>query len=170
VAFGLKRAVWHSAETGSIVSVAAEVLLPTGDEDRGFGSGTTVFEPFVAWGQLLPSDFFLQAHAGLEVPFRGDKADDEAFARLALGRSIIQGRWGRTWSPMVELLAARELTAGGEVAWDVVPQLQVTLNTRQHIMANVGLRIPVNDTEFRHTAAMVYILWDWFDGGFTEGW
>lgn len=170
VALGLKRAVWHSAAKGSIVSVAAEVLLPTGDEDRDFGSGTTVFEPFAAYGQILPADFFLQAHAGLELPLDRDQAGEEAFARLALGRSFSQGRWGRTWSPMVEVLAARELSSGEQVLWDIVPQVQVTLNTRQHVMANLGVRIPVNETDNRHTAVIAYILWDWFDGGFTEGW
>jgi hypothetical protein len=37
-------------------------------------------------------------------------------------------------------------------------------------MANLGVRIPVNETDNRHTAVIAYILWDWFDGGFTEGW
>jgi len=170
VALGLKRAVWHSAEKGSIVSAAAEVLLPTGDEDRNFGSGTTVFEPFAAYGQILPADFFLQAQAGFELPLDRDQAGEEAFARLALGRSFSQGRWGRTWSPMVEVLAARELAAGEPVLWDVVPQVQITLNTRQNIMANIGVRIPVNDTDSRHAAVIAYVLWDWFDGGLTEGW
>jgi hypothetical protein len=48
--------------------------------------------------------------------------------------------------------------------------MQVTLSTRQHIMANAGVRIPVNQREGRSTQAMVYLLWDWFDGGFLTGW
>jgi hypothetical protein len=50
-----------------------------------------------------------------------------------------------------------------------VPQLQVTLSTRQHIMANIGIRVPLDDPH-RPTTAAVYLLWDWFDGGFLEGW
>lgn len=170
VALGLKRAVWHSLERGGILSLAAEVLLPTGDEDRGFGSGTVLFEPFVAYGQILPAEFFLQAQAGFGLPWDTDRVEEEAFGRLALGRSFSQNRWGRTWSPMVELLADRELTSDADTNWDIVPQLQVTLNTRQHLMANAGLRIPADDDDDRHTTAIVYFLWDWFDGGLTEGW
>jgi hypothetical protein len=50
-----------------------------------------------------------------------------------------------------------------------VPQIQITLNRRQHIMMNVGYRMPVDDAS-RTSQIMVYLLWDWFDGGFTEGW
>ena len=71
---------------------------------------------------------------------------------------------------MLEVLAVRELASGEEAKWDLLPQVQVTLSTRQHIMANVGVRIPVNEREGRSTAILVYLLWDWFDGGFFEGW
>jgi len=170
VAVGVKRALFHSLEKGSIFSVTGEVILPTGDEDTGFGKGTAVFEPFVTVGQLLPADGFLHLQAGFELPTDSDRAENEAFLRLALGKSFTQGRWGRTWSPMVEVLSGRELAAGEDVNWDLLPQIQVTLNTRQHVMANVGVRIPMNDTDVRDTQVLVYLLWDWFDGGFLEGW
>jgi hypothetical protein len=48
--------------------------------------------------------------------------------------------------------------------------MQVTLNQRQHIMANVGVRFPMTETEGRDPQILAYILWDWFDGGFFEGW
>jgi hypothetical protein len=37
-------------------------------------------------------------------------------------------------------------------------------------MVNAGVRIPLNDRQDRSTRAMVYLLWDWFDGAFFEGW
>lgn len=169
VALGVKRALYHSLERGTIFSLTGEVLLPTGDRDAGFGSGTTVFEPFASFGQFLPMDAFLQLQGGAELPLIRDPATEEAFLRGALGRSFTQGRWGRTWSPMVEVLGARELVSGAETHWDLVPQVQVTLNQRQHVMLNVGLRIPVDDAG-RDTQLAVYLLWDWFDGGFFEGW
>jgi len=169
MAVAVKRAVWHDHRRGSIFSVIGEVILPTGDDDRGLGKGYAVFEPFVAFGQLLPRDAFLHVQTGLELPL-DDDADDEAFARLALGRSWVEGRWGRTWSPMVELLASRELVSGATLHWDAVPQVQVTLNTRQHVMLNVGVRLPLNDTAGRDPTLLAYLLWDWFDGGFFQGW
>lgn len=170
VAVGVKRALFHSLKSGSIFSVTGEVILPSGDEDNGFGKGTVVFEPFLTFGQLLPANGFLHLQGGFELPTDTDRAENEAFLRLALGKSFQEGRWGRVWSPMVEVLSARELASGEDVNWDLVPQLQVTLNTRQHVMANVGVRVPMNDTQSRDTQVIVYLLWDWFDGGFFEGW
>jgi hypothetical protein len=151
------------------VSAGAELVTPTGSTERGIGSGTAVFEPYVAMGQILRADAFLQFQAGGELPFDRDRPD-EVFWRAAIGRTLTSGEFGRAWTPMVELLGARELSSGQSSQWDVVPQMQVTLNTRQHVMLNAGLRIPLNDRQDRSTRAMVYLLWDWFDGGFREGW
>jgi hypothetical protein len=170
VAVSVKRAIYHNLKGGSIFSAAAEIILPTGDEARGFGKGTLVFEPFVSFGQILPADFFLHSQAGLEIPIKTEKAKNEAFLRLVLGRTFTSGPWGRAWSPMVELLASRELVSGEEINWDVVPEIQVTLNKRQHVMFNIGVRIPVNNTSGRDVRVVAYLLWDWFDGGFFEGW
>jgi hypothetical protein len=51
-----------------------------------------------------------------------------------------------------------------------VPQIQVTLSKRKHIMFNIGVRLPLNETSDRNSAIMGYLLWDWFDGGLFEGW
>jgi hypothetical protein len=167
VAAAFKQVLYHSLRRGSIFSAAAEVKLPTGSESRGLGSGTTVFEPFVAFGQILPRGSFLQVQAGGEIPSEGDQA---AFWRAAFGRSFVQNGYGRTWSPMVEVLADREFADDGETEWDVVPQMQVTLSRRQHIMLSAGVRQPVNAREDRGRAFLMYLLWDWFDGGFFDGW
>jgi hypothetical protein len=170
VAVGAKRALLHSIDSGSIFSIAGEVILPTGDREQGIGKGTTVLEPFVAYGQILPADFFLQSQGGLELPLNTERAPREAFWRFVLGRTFDVGRSGRAWSPMVELLGAREFEHGHRNQWDVVPQFQVTLSRRQHIMANFGVRIPVTDSGPRNTQVLFYLLWDWFDGGLFEGW
>jgi hypothetical protein len=170
IAFALKHVVTHSLKRGHILSAAGELVLPTGKESFGLGTGTTIFEPFVAFGQLLPADGFLQAQAGVELPFDTARAGREAFWRVAIGKSFTQGRFGRSWSPMVEWLAARDLDNEATVQWDVVPQMQITLNRRQHIMINVGMRIPVNARAGRSAQAITYVLWDWFDGGLRDGW
>jgi mono/diheme cytochrome c family protein len=169
LALGFKRTLAHSLARGNIVSVSGEVILPTGRQSRGLGSGATIFEPFVTFGQLLPRDGFVQLQAGVEVPAWSD-VNGEAFWRATVGRSVAQGRFGRTWSPMLEILAARSFAEGAPVEWDVVPQAQVTLNRRQHIRLNAGIRLPVNDRAHRSSTVIVYLLWDWFDGGFLDGW
>jgi hypothetical protein len=87
-----------------------------------------------------------------------------------VGKSLVEGEFGRTWSPIVEVLGARELAVGEPVLWDIVPQMQVTLSKRQHIMFNAGVRVPVNQRESRRVQVLTYFLWDWFDGGLLDGW
>jgi mono/diheme cytochrome c family protein len=171
IALGYKRPLFASLRSGSIVSLSGEVVLPTGDPARGLGSGVTIFETFATYGQLLPADSFLQFQGGAEFPTHSDDASKAAFWRTTLGKTFIAGEGrGREWSPMVEILADREFATGERVNWDLLPQLQVTLSKRQHIRANVGVRIPVNNTASRSTQVMFYLLWDWFDGGLREGW
>lgn len=169
LAVAVKRALYHHLDRGSIVSLTGEVILPTGDEQEGFGNGITIFEPFLTYGQILPADSFVQLQGGFEIPLESG-ADDEAFLRMALGKSFTAGRFGRVWTPMLEVLAARELVSGADTHWDLLPEVQVTLSTRQHVMANAGVRIPMDDTSTRDTQVLVYLLWDWFDGGLFEGW
>jgi mono/diheme cytochrome c family protein len=170
VAVAFKQVLFHSLDHGSIVSAGGEVTLPTGKEHNGLGGGVTVLEPFVAFGQMLPHDGFVHVHAGFELPTDHSLANNESYWRVALGKTFAQGRWGRAWSPMVELLGARELVEGEPAEWDLLPQLQVTLSKRQHVMVNGGLRLPLNARVNRSPSVVVYCLWDWFDGGFFEGW
>jgi mono/diheme cytochrome c family protein len=170
VAVAVKHALFHSLDRGNIFSVVGEVVLPTGKESADLGGGVTIFEPFVAFGQILPADGFLQLQGGLELPVDRKRAGREAFWRAALGKSFTEGRFGRSWSPIVELLAARDLEEGATIQWDLVPQMQVTLSRRQHIMINAGLRFPLSARSGRSTQVITYFLWDWFDGGLLDGW
>jgi hypothetical protein len=169
IALGFKRVLFHSLERGTIVSVAGEARLPTGERREGFGGRATALEPFLAVGQLLPADTFLQLQTGVELPLSSAHGEPEGFWRLALGRSFTRGRFGRSFSPMVEVLGSRELAKGAESHWYLVPQVQVTLNQRQHLMANLGVRLPADDRS-RDTQILFYFLWDWFDGGLLDGW
>lgn len=170
IGLGLKRVMFHSLEHGAIITLGGEIFFPTGDEDEGFGNDTTVVEPYLSYGQLLPYDFFLHSQAGLAYPFDDDKVNEEAFLRFALGRTFLLGPYGRLWAPMVELLGSRELVSGADENWDLAPQFQFALSTRQHVRINLGARIPLNDTDQRDTRFGAYLLWEWFDGSFFEGW
>jgi hypothetical protein len=169
LALGYKRVLSHSHAAGRIVSLSGEVKLPTGSERRGLGGGVAVFEPFLTYGQIVGTRGFVQAQAGVGVPASGDH-DSEIFWRAAFGRSFEQGRFGRQWSPMLEVLAARTLAEGARVEWDVLPGAQITLNRRQHVRLGLGVRVPVTDAAARSPTLMTYLLWDWYEGGFAAGW
>ena len=169
VAVSIKRAFYSSVDTGRIFSAGSEVVLPSGSESAGRGSGTTIVEPFVTFGQAIGATAFVQLHSGVELPFDTDKAPREVFARGAFGNSFFQDRsFGRAWTPMVELLWARP--EGEHSEWDIVPQLQVTLSKLQHVMVAGGVRIPLNGGDERHPQLVTYFLWDWFDGSLFDFW
>jgi mono/diheme cytochrome c family protein len=170
IAVAYKRVLLASMRSGSILSAGGEVALPTGKESTGLGSGVTRIEPFASFSQILPADSFMHVHGGVEFSTDHDRADDETFTRFAVGHTISEPGAGRAWSPMIELLAARELGAGHATEWDVVPQVQVTLSRRQHVMVNIGTQLPLNERADRGSKFLFYLLWDWFDGGLFDGW
>jgi hypothetical protein len=92
--------------------------------------------------------------------------------RTAFGKTFVEGGeiGRRLWSPMLEVIANRDLTRGAVTDFDVMPEFQVTVNRRQHVRAALGYLIPVNNTAGRPRQIEFYVLWDWFDGGLLEGW
>ncbi len=171
LALALKSMLVANHRTGTALSAGAEVILPTGNEDRGFGNGVVVLEPFLAFGQSLPWASFLQAQLGAELPVEDSAGlEPEGFLRAVLGTTFTRGRFGRAFTPMVEALAWRELAGDAQTAIDLAPQLQISLSTRQHVLACLGGRIPALHREGRSPRVMAYLLWDWFDGGLLEGW
>ena len=168
---GLKRELFSTLRTGSILSVQGGVHFPTGNQEHQLGSGVTNFEVFAAYDQLLPAKTFVQFQGGSELSMDTATVPTAIFWRTALGKSFNQDHGlGRMWSPMVEFLADRDLETGARTNWDIMPEMQVTLSKRQHIRANVGVRMPVTNTAGRSTEVLFYLLWDWQDGKLTKGW
>src|ERR1700680_2328760 len=134
VGLGLKRVLFSSLNTGSILSAQGGVISPSGNRSRGFGRGVTVFETFASYGQFLPANSFLQLQAGADLPKSTVNTPRSIFGRAALGKSFRQSEgWGRMWSPMTELLWDRNFETGAKTNFDVLPEFQVTLSKRQHV-------------------------------------
>jgi mono/diheme cytochrome c family protein len=168
---GLKRVMWSNLRSGSILSLFGGVILPSGNRARGFGTGTTTFETFAAFDQLFPTNTFVQFQGGANLPRHTDIAPQSVYWRIALGQSLAADRGlGRLWTPMVEFVAARDLVTGASTNWDVVPEMQVTISSRQHVRINVGFSKPFTNTLGRQSQVVFYLLWDWFDGKLNEGW
>ena len=169
VAVGLKRVLFASHDT--IVSGFAEISLPSGNSEKGLGSGVTTFSFHAMAGQLLPDDAFLQAQVGTDQPVNPDLTPRTIFWRLNAGKTFRQeDGLGRMWSPMIEVVGDRAFGFGELMNVDLVPQMQVTLSRRQHVRANAGWQSPVSNREGRSKSVVFYVLWDWFDGSLFEGW
>jgi mono/diheme cytochrome c family protein len=171
IAFGAKHVLFWSGRTGSIMSLGGEIALPTGNRADGFGKGTLLFEPFLLFGQIIPHVGFIQLQGGAELPYSKENAGNEAYGRLALGRMINLGRrGGPALSPMVEIVGMGELGEGTKIDWDAAPQMQLTLSHRRHFRINGGYLVPLTSRDVRPSAVLFYVLWDWFDGGLSDGW
>jgi hypothetical protein len=171
ITFAVKREMFSSLRTGSILSLQGGILPPTGDSKRGFGSGTTTFEPFVAFDQLFPTNTFLQFQMGADLPVHPDISPQSLFYRTAIGQSFAGDRGlGRLWSPMFEFLATRDLKDGASTDFDILPEMQVTISRRQHVRADIGVRAPITNTSGRNPEVDFYVLWDWADGKLWKGW
>jgi mono/diheme cytochrome c family protein len=166
----VKHVLKHSLENGSILSVGGEYVLATGDETRGFGAESNRLESFLAYGKALPRDSFIQLQSVIEMP-TDSQYPEEFVLRFATGKTLYVGnRFGRAYTPMIELQGTRENESGADTEWDIAPQIQISLSKRQHILAAAGFQVPVTQTTGRDTRFVFYLLWDWFDGGVLEGW
>src|SRR5581483_122072 len=162
---GLKRVFLANLHTGSIFAIQGEGIFPSGNQSRGFGTGTTTFETFASYGQFLPANSFLQLQMGADLPKDTTKSPQSVFGRAAVGKNLFQGQGrGRLSVPMTELLFDRDLQTGAKTNFDVLPEFQVTLSRRQHVRADIGVRVPVTNTAGRSVQVEFYLLWDWFDG------
>ncbi len=171
VTFGWKRVLYSNLRRGSIFALQGEVSLPTGDHARDLGSGTTSFGTFAMYDQLFPSKTFLQFQGGANLPVHPGIEPQSVYGSAAIGQSFAADHGlGRLWSPMVEFIANHELEGNAKTDWDVLPQMQVTISRRQHVRADLGLRIPVTDTRDRPIQLEFYFLWDWADGKLSGGW
>ena len=168
--FGLKHVMFSSLRTGSILALQGGILPPTGSTKLG-GNGTTVFEPFASFDQLFKTNTWVQFQMGADLPRHPNITPQSLFYYTAIGQTLsADHRMGREWSPMVEFLATRDLKDGAHTDWDVLPEMQVTISRRQHIRADIGVRTPFTNTAGRTPQVNFYLLWDWADGKFWEGW
>jgi len=169
VELALRRSFWASVDHAAIFAAGGAVTVPTGKEDRGLGSGVTVWEPFAMFAKGIGANGFVQVHGGIEVPADTTRRPRETFLRGVYGYTYaVDHGFGRSWTPMAEVVTARE--SGGELEVDVVPQMQVSLSKLQHILLSVGVSVPATERAGRHPQFLTYFLWDWFDGGLFQYW
>jgi mono/diheme cytochrome c family protein len=169
VEFALRRAFYANLDKTLIIAAGGAVTLPTGKEELGLGDGVTIWEPFAMFGKGIGANGFIQMHAGIELPSNTDKKPRETFLRGVYGYTYaVDHGFGRAWTPMAEVVTAREF--GGDVEMDIIPQMQVSLSKLQHILLDVGVSIPATERQGRHPQFLAYFLWDWFDGGLFQYW
>ncbi|MEP6960449.1 MAG: cytochrome c [Acidobacteriota bacterium] len=170
--FEYKQALFLRNKSGTMLVAGGEFTVPTGNPKLDLGGGLTKGEAFLALAQILPKRAYVQTQVGMEAPlFHRHQSAAELFGRAAIGKSFNFGHgFGREISIAHEFIAVRALEPRPSWTLDVVPQMQVTLSKRQHIRLGIGVNVPAMNVGNRQTQVMMYVLWDRFDGGMTEGW
>ena len=148
-----------------ILSAGLGLALPTGSESKGLGTGTAVFSPFLAygkgWGKTL-----LQAKVEARVSVDAKRADREI--EYALGVSHALGQRTIAWTPAIELSGAWN-TRTRQHDYSAVIELSKPLNKLGHVIASVGVAVPIRPREDRYRI-QAYLLWDFGDGPLWLGW
>ncbi|MEO8096551.1 MAG: cytochrome c [Acidobacteriota bacterium] len=166
-----KRSLYVNNKTGTLLAFGNEATIPNGNPKRG-SNGIFIWESFLSLAQVLPKKSFLQAQMGAEAPpFHRHQTQTEFYARAAFGKFFSASKgFGRTWTLANELVGTRSFGRGQAWTLDVVPYMQVTVSRRQHMRLGLGVNIPAVNVQSRQTQVIMYMLWDVFDGGLTEGW
>ena len=152
----VKRVVAFSPRYRALASVGMELTLPTGNDRRGLGGGSVVFEPNlragVDWRQIV-----LQAAGALVFPERSSNINSMAKLDAAIGRYFFpEPRLQIT--PMVEFNTTTRLSgpSHGETKSAILPQVRV----KWLVWAlGVGVQVPITDArdfEVRPLFDLVY--------------
>jgi mono/diheme cytochrome c family protein len=163
-----KQVVGFSLEKLQIFSAGLGLTLPTGSRERGLGDGTTVVEPFLAFGKAWGEDgrTILQARLAGEISTNASRRDSELTLQTALSQALGPPRV--SWVPAVEFLGSRNLSTG-ENEWSSVLEVSKALSSLGHVIASFGVRLPITKSEERYRIE-AYLLWDFGDGPFWIGW
>jgi mono/diheme cytochrome c family protein len=148
-----------------ILSGGLGVALPTGSESKSLGAGTVAFSPFLAYGKGWGGTL-LQAKVEARLPVDRDRADREIEYAVALSRAL--GPRTVAWTPAVELAGAwNGKTKRHE--YRAVIEMSKPLNKLGHVIASIGVAVPIRPREERYRLH-AYLLWDFGDGPFWQGW
>ena len=146
--------VLHTDRAATRITTAGlEVSLPTGEKQTGLGKGTTVFEPYVAFGTKI-RDLYLQTQVKVELPAEAVVSETELGYNVYLGMDLAE--FLNTWTVGVELNGIDDSLA-------ITPQVRKGLTRTGALVFAVGVQLPLNHRRSRPTRVVGYLLWEYLD-------
>ncbi len=155
---GGKYVLYASEPRGLIASAGLDVSLPSGSRTWEFGEGTTVFEPFLAVGQIWRG-LFLQGHIKAILPTY--YFPTEPIRRIAYAAGIV---WPFSTAP--DSWAVGLEVDGVDGGFGLVPQISKGLTKTGALTATIGVRIPIEPpSPFKSdvTRWTALIVWDFLE-------
>ncbi len=129
--------------------------------------------PYLAFGKILSDEWTLQASGRLKLNLDNSDKSSAEFAGIV---HWVHTQKGRAVFPGLELVAEVPFGRGigpgriDSVQFSALPQLRIGLNKRGNIALNTGVELPLNDRERYDWRVYTFLIWDFADGGFFEGW
>ncbi|OFV93185.1 MAG: hypothetical protein A3G76_15250 [Acidobacteria bacterium RIFCSPLOWO2_12_FULL_65_11] len=145
--------VLHTNNVSRILTAGTEVVFPTGSESRGLGSGTTVFEPYLAAAALV-GEAIVQSQFKMEFPAREPWADREVLYNIYVGHSLSPAP--STWTLALELNGVEKQLA-------LTPQFRKPLTRTGALAIGAGVRVPIVNRSSQSTQVAGYLLWEYLD-------
>ena len=124
--------------------------------------------PYLAAAKGLGEYFTLQTSVKSHLPFEDVEDGD---VEVAAAMHWLPTPWPRGIFPGLEFTAKAPFDSGDRdmLQWTVLPELNFGLSRRGHVRAAAGVEIPLNERQYDFRFHF-YLLWDFADGMFWEGW
>jgi mono/diheme cytochrome c family protein len=164
---GFKYVLRHDLDRGFIATLGGNLGVPLN------GDAEWELLPYLAFGKLIRDEWVLQGSARLKLSLEDSDHSSAEFAGIV---HWAHTPWPRNVFPALELVAEVPFERGTgpgrkeQVQLSAVPQVRIGLNKRGHVALNMGLELPLNDRDRHEWRAHVFLIWDFADGGFFEGW
>jgi mono/diheme cytochrome c family protein len=164
---GFKYVLNHDKEAGRIVTFAAQLGVPLNSDAEW------ELLPYLAFGKIINDEWIMQGSARLKASLEDWDHGSMEFAAIT---HWVHTPWPRSVFPALEFVAEVPFDRGtgmnkkSAVQLSVLPQVRIGLSKRGHVAINAGVELPINATERYDWRAYAYLIWDFADGGFFEGW
>ncbi|MDZ7825185.1 MAG: hypothetical protein U5R48_03055 [Gammaproteobacteria bacterium] len=159
--------VLHTDERNtSILTAGSKFEFPVDDGDEEW-------LPYLAFGRILNDRWTFQGHGRAKLPF--DDFGDGSFEVAGI-MHWTHSPWPRNLFPGLEVVADIPFDRGNGpdrsdfAAVSIIPQTRIGLTKGGHVALNLGVEIPVNETDRFDYVAQMSLLWDFADGPFWMGW
>lgn len=165
--FGGKYVLISDLRRRLIASIGSNLKIPL-DSDIN-----SEILPYVAIGHIINDQFTFQGSTRAKLPMRDiEKGGVELSAIVHWTHTP----WPRSVFPGLELTAEVPLDRGsGSSRSDfarvsLTPQVRIGLSRLGHVAFNVGVEVPLNETDRFDYRGYLYLIWDFADGAFWKGW
>lgn len=157
-----KHVLLASRQYGAIASLALDLVLPTGDRDRGLGDGTVGLEPGLRVGKTL-GPVILHGEIKAVLPADVDRAPRRLLYRAALQLPLSPLKSG--WVPGLEFEADTKVEGRARDVYSLAPMLYKGLSKNGHIAFAIGAKFPVAGAQTFDYQIGAFLKWEFLEGG-----